>query len=80
MKISTEYWAKPIPDRSCDWSAIDSSTHDCDADQDGFFSTHPMGHGRTEAEAIADLLEQIDDEARLRIEERRDEGQFGVGA
>lgn len=59
VKITTSYDFPPIPIRDMDWSAIDSDTYDCDADQDGFFSTHPIGHGRTEAEAIADLLEQI---------------------
>ena len=44
------------PDRSCDWSAIDGDT------ADGALDTHPpcpAGWGATEAEAIADLLEQI---------------------
>lgn len=40
--------------------AIDRSTYDCDCDQDGFFSTSPVGHGATEQEAIADLLEQLE--------------------
>jgi len=63
MKITTSYDFPPIPDRSMDWSAIDSDTYDCDADQDGFFSLGPVGHGATEAEAIADLLEQIEERA-----------------
>lgn len=61
MHITTEYWAKPIPDRSMDWSAIDSDTYDCDCDQDGFFSLGPIGYGATEEAAIADLLEKIED-------------------
>lgn len=40
--------------------AIDRSTYDCDCDQDGFFSLSPVGHGATEAEAIADLMEQME--------------------
>lgn len=46
-----------------EWTAIDRSTYDCDCDQDGFFSTSPVGYGKTEQEAIADLLEQIEDRA-----------------
>ncbi len=61
MKIRTSFDFPPIPDRSMDWSAIDEDTYDCDCDQDGFFSTDPVGYGRTEAEAIADLLEQIEE-------------------
>jgi hypothetical protein len=41
--------------------AIDTDTYDCDCDQDGFFSTSPVGHGATEEEAIADLLDQLEE-------------------
>jgi len=41
--------------------AIDWDTYDCDCDQDGFFSTSPVGYGKTEQEAIADLLEQMEE-------------------
>lgn len=61
MKISTEYYMKPIPLREWDWSAIDSDTYDVDCDQDGFFSNSPVGYGATEAEAIQDLQDQIED-------------------
>lgn len=47
------------------WSAIDANTYDADCDQDGFFSTSPMGWGRTEAEAIEDLKDQIEDRKPL---------------
>jgi hypothetical protein len=50
-KIITEHWPKPIPIRGFDWTAI---TEDYD-------DTHPIGHGKTEADAIADLLEQLED-------------------
>lgn len=40
--------------------AIDRDTYDCDCDQDGFFSTSPVGHGATEQDAIDDLLEQLE--------------------
>jgi hypothetical protein len=42
-----------------DWSAIDDDNYDADCDQDGFFSTSPIGRGPTEEAAIADLMEQI---------------------
>jgi hypothetical protein len=53
MDIRTDFWMKPIPLRHLDWSAIDYSTYDG--------PPSPIGYGRTEEEAIADLLEQIDD-------------------
>lgn len=59
MRIRTDYVFPPIPDRSCDWSAIDEDTYD------GAPDTHPpcpIGRGATEAEAIADLLEQIQEQ------------------
>ena len=62
MKIKTNFDYPPIPVRSFDWSAIDEDTYDCDCDQDGFFSLSPIGHGATEAEAIADLMDQLEDE------------------
>lgn len=61
MNITTSYDYPPIPDRSMDWSAIDSDTYDVDCDQDGFYSLSLIGHGRTEAEAISDLMAQIED-------------------
>jgi hypothetical protein len=41
--------------------AIDADTYDCDCDQDGFFSLSPVGRGATEAEAIQDLIDQLED-------------------
>lgn len=61
MKISTTHEFPPIPIRTMDWSAVDADTYDCDCDQDGYFSLGPVGRGATEAEAIADLLEQIEE-------------------
>ena len=54
MKISTEFAYPPIPDRRFDWLAVDDDTYDgpgC-----------PIGRGRTEAEAIADLLVEIEED------------------
>jgi len=46
-RIITDYDPKPIPDRRWDWVAARED------DDDGNW----VGYGRTEAEAIADLLE-----------------------
>lgn len=53
-KIVTRYWAKPIPDRRFDHEAV---TDDYDYAPDA--RPMPVGYGATEAEAIADLREQI---------------------
>jgi hypothetical protein len=45
MNIVTSHVYPPIPDRSCDWSAIDADTYDGAED-----SRSPMGWGATEAE------------------------------
>lgn len=58
MNIVTNYDFPPIPDRSCDWSAIDDDTYD------GAEDSHcPIGRGATEAEAVADLLEKLGEDA-----------------
>lgn len=57
MKIVTEYWPKPIPIRQFDWSATTDN-------YDGAPDSHcPIGYGPTEAAAIADLNEQLEDRA-----------------
>jgi hypothetical protein len=58
-KIVTSYWAKPIPDRRFDWSAV---TEDYEAwYDDGAWHQSPIGYGETEQQAIEALLEQLDD-------------------
>lgn len=58
MRIRTDYVYPPIPDRRFDWSAVDDDTYD------GAEDSHcPIGRGATEAEAVADLLQQIEDAA-----------------
>ena len=52
-RIKTEYWAKPVPSRNFDWSAIDDNTYDGAPDSS---TRNQIGYGATEAEAIADLL------------------------
>lgn len=49
MKIRTEFWAKPIPLRQFDWTAV----------SDDYEPGQPIGYGATEQEAIADLQEQF---------------------
>ena len=53
MNIRTEYVFPPISDRRFDWSAVDDDNYDGPGS--------PIGYGRTEEEAIADLLEQIEE-------------------
>jgi hypothetical protein len=55
MKIATDYWLKPIPCRRFDWSAVDDDSYDGEG--------CPVGYGETEAEAVADLMEQIEERA-----------------
>jgi hypothetical protein len=57
--IHTSFVFPPIPCRDFDWSAV-TDDYDCDCDENGYYSTHPQGHGATELEAINDLLEQIE--------------------
>jgi hypothetical protein len=52
MTIKTEHWLKPIPLRSYDWSAVDDDTYDLGG---------AIGWGPSEAAAIADLLEQLEE-------------------
>ncbi len=53
LRISTE--CTPMG-----WTAIDLDSYDVDCDDDGFFSTSPVGNGCTEESAIADLMDQLD--------------------
>ena len=45
--------------------AIDADTYDVDCDENGFFSNSPAGYGKTEQEAIDELLAEIEDRAAL---------------
>lgn len=54
MNIKTVHVCPPIPIRDFDWQAYDADT--CDPENDC-----PVGWGSTEAEAIADLLRQLED-------------------
>lgn len=58
--IITEFVYPPIPSRNMDWSAV-TDNYDCDCDESGYFSHCPIGYGRTEIEAMDDLIEQLED-------------------
>jgi hypothetical protein len=49
--IRTFYEFPPIPDRRWDWSAV----------TDDYEPGHPIGRGPTEADAVRDLLEQLEE-------------------
>ena len=54
--VHTEHDLPPIPKREFDWSAIHE---DYDGESKRFWA---VGYGRTEQEAIADLMDLLDDE------------------
>lgn len=58
--VRTDYYAKPIPQRDFDWTAIDDSTYDGAPE-----SNCPVGCGRTEREAIDDLCEKLNIETYM---------------
>jgi hypothetical protein len=49
--IHTDCWAKPIPVRNFDWSAV----------TDNYEPGDPIGYGKSKQEAIDDLKEQLDE-------------------
>ena len=51
-RIVTEFWAKPIPIRQFDWLAY------FDGDEPNDDGQMRQGNGRTEQEAINDLIER----------------------
>lgn len=53
MRIKTIHSPMPIPYRDCDWCAYDDASYDGEPGQ-------PVGWGRTEADAVADLKSQMD--------------------
>ena len=57
MRIRTSFVYPPIPDRRWDWSAVDDETYDGSDESRG--RARVIGYGRTEAEAIADLKQQL---------------------
>ena len=57
MRIVTRYDPAPIPDRQFDWAAVNADNYDADPESGSI-----VGMGPTEAEAIADLEEQLEPE------------------
>ncbi len=62
MNIKAYPTNNPTPRREWDWRAYDADTYDMtDIGEDGrAYSDHPVGEGRTKAEAIADFLSQLE--------------------
>jgi hypothetical protein len=50
--IRTTYWPKPVPICQFDWTAVDDETYDGTPSQ-------PIGYGRTEQEAVRDLITKL---------------------
>ena len=50
LKIVTSYVYPPIPIRAFDWAAV----------EDGYEPGRPIGYGKTEAEAVQDLRDQLE--------------------
>ncbi|HET6198246.1 MAG TPA: hypothetical protein VFE12_20955 [Acetobacteraceae bacterium] len=69
MDIRTDYVHPPIPDRRYDWSAIDRDTYDGAPDA-GCGNT--IGFGRTEQEAVEDLLELFESGSDWQVEAARE--------
>ena len=57
-QIKTYYDPKPIPIVDCDWTAI----------PDGYEPGYPVGHGSTEAQAIAALNDEIQRREEIRAD------------
>ena len=55
LRILTTFDYPPIPNRDFDWSAIDADTYDGERS--------PIGRGATPNAAIADLLEQLEEQS-----------------
>lgn len=55
VRVRTAFEYQPIPLRAYDWSAVDDRTYEGSPGQ-------PIGRGPTEQAAIADLLEQMDED------------------
>jgi hypothetical protein len=75
--IHTSYCRKPVPTDSFDWTAT-FDDYDGAPESPGVPSRDPVGHGPTEAAAIADLVEQEEDAASDRFP--RDNGHFVTAA
>jgi len=59
MRIHT----RQNPYLPADWQAIDLDTYDAHVEDGEWVSGSPVGHGRSEQEAIDDLMNQLEDTA-----------------
>ena len=59
-----------------EYTAIDANNYDVNCDQDGYFSRSPVGYGKTEADAIQDLMEQIEEKEEIRQGLRTPDGDW----
>ena len=62
IDLSVAHWFPPIPTRNYDFSAIDANTYDADWDGEKYVSDCPQGFGPTEADAVNDLIDQLEEE------------------
>jgi len=46
-----------------EWRALDLDEYEAESDSEGWWSKSPVGYGKTEQEAIADLLAEIEERA-----------------
>ena len=70
MKILTRYIFPPMPIREFDWQAYDDDAFDAEIGDDGAaVSQSSIGYGRTAWAAVADLLQQLEDDERATREE-----------
>jgi hypothetical protein len=49
-----------------EWSAVDAENYEAESDSVGHWSKSPVGYGRSENDAVMDLLEQIEERANAR--------------
>jgi hypothetical protein len=57
VNIIASFDPLPIPDRRHDWTAIDADSYD----PEPYTRRNVIGEGATKGEAIADLIEQLED-------------------
>jgi hypothetical protein len=60
VKIETSFVYPPIPTRKFDWQAT-TENYDAELVDGEWVSSHPIGHGATEQEAIDDLKQQLEE-------------------
>jgi hypothetical protein len=60
--IITHHDPKPIPSRAWDWSAVtDNYDASWEGEESGWVSNEPIGYGASEAAAVKDLTDQLEE-------------------